>query len=209
MLADPTMGPLEPQQHDLVARVTARSRELHELITATLDLGRLEAGREDVAVELVELPLLCCDIDAEVAPLVHDGVRLRWRHPMGLAPILGDRGKLKTILKNLIGNALKFTDAGSVEVETRLDDDTLTVTVCDTGIGMTPAEIGVVFDSFRQADASPTRRHGGVGLGLHIVKRLTALLRGDIRVESTPGAGSTFTLTLPAAPPVEPYRATG
>ncbi len=208
MLADPAMGPLEPAQRDLVERVMATSRALHELITATLDLGRLEAGREEVVLEPVDLPLACCDLDAELAALVHPGVRLRWRHAPGLPPILGDRVKLKTILKNVVGNALKFTDAGTVEVETGLHDGRLTVHVRDTGIGMTAAELGVVFEMFRQADASSTRRHGGVGLGLHVAKRLTALLGGTLDAESRPGVGSTFTLTVPARPVVG-YRATG
>jgi signal transduction histidine kinase len=208
MLADPAMGPLEPAQRDLVERVMATSRALHGLITATLDLGRLEAGREAVVLEPVDLTLACCDLESELAPLVHDGVRLCWRHAAGLPPIVGDRGKLKTILKNVIGNALKFTDAGTVDVETGFDAGHLTVVVRDTGIGMTAAELGVVFDMFRQADASSTRRHGGVGLGLHIAKRLTALLGGTLAAESRPGVGSTFTLSVPARA-VDGYRATG
>ena len=118
-----------------------------------------------------------------------------------------DRDKLKHALQNLINNALKFTDAGSVTVTARhnQEQDTVELTVADTGIGIPAEDLPLVFDRFRQVDSSRTRAHGGVGLGLHIVRTFTDILGGRIEVASAPGRGSSFydhaSLYLLANPP--------
>jgi signal transduction histidine kinase len=122
-----------------------------------------------------------------------------WDYGDHLPRVRTDRGKLRQILQNLINNAIKFTDRGQVTLSARYSPETGTVEfqVTDTGIGI-PMDIQpLIFDRFRQADSSDTRRHGGVGLGLYIVSTLTKLLGGTVRVESTPGNGSTFTVRLP------------
>jgi len=107
-----------------------------------------------------------------------------------------DRAKLGKVLRNLIDNALKFTDAGAVTVAVSTVDGWIDFAVTDTGIGISPESLPVIFEMFRQVDGSMTRRHGGVGLGLYIVKQLVRGLGGDITVASTAGAGSAFRVRL-------------
>jgi signal transduction histidine kinase len=110
-----------------------------------------------------------------------------------------DRAKLALIVRNLVGNAFKFTSTGKVEVRLVLVDDLLTVEVEDTGIGIPADQVPIIFDMFRQVDGSETRKHNGVGLGLYIVKQFVSRLGGRIEVASTPGSGSTFRVAFPGA----------
>jgi signal transduction histidine kinase len=116
-----------------------------------------------------------------------------------LPEIEADPIRLHQILLNLVGNAVKFTTRGRVAIRVESSEDWLAVSVADTGIGIAPEALAFIFDEFRQADGSTTRRFGGTGLGLAIARKLARLHGGDITVESAPGAGSTFTLVLPIA----------
>jgi signal transduction histidine kinase len=200
MLLSRDLGPLTAEQADALERSRDNARALLELISATLDLARLDAGRDTVDLAPVVVGGVLSELRAELEPLARDGVVLRWHDATGATPLITDRAKLKTIVKNLVGNALKFTDAGIVEAVVERTRDGLRCTVRDTGIGIPAAQLPYIFEQFHQLDGSSTRRHGGVGLGLHIVHRLVGLLHGDVTVESTPGVGSRFTVVLPAEP---------
>ena len=208
LLTDGAFGTLTREQYDTIVRMRQSGVVLLDLVNATLDLGRLEAGRDPVALGTVDLDQMFAELHRELETFVPAGVRLEWRTSPGAHHLFTDRVKLKTILKNLVGNALKFTAAGTVHVVATPAGPHLQIAVRDTGIGIQPKDVSVIFDMFRQGDGSSTRRFGGVGLGLHIVKRLLELLGGSIAVDSTPAKGSTFTVSLPARD-IEERRATG
>ena len=207
LLVDGTFGPLTSEQLGTLKRVQRSGKQLHELILTTLDLGRLESGRETVSVERVELSALVQavehDLDGVRRP---DGPEVRWSNLAGPIAIYGDGTKIRTILRNLVANAIKFTPSGTVDVVVDHRDAVLLLEVRDTGIGIPPADLDLVFEMFRQANSSSTRTFGGVGLGLFISKSLVTLLGGSIEVKSAPGEGSTFTVRIPAhgGPPIAP-----
>ncbi len=197
MLADGIVRTDEPAFDDTLDRIRTQSVELLNLVSATLDIGRLEAGRESLTLADVAVGGLFDELARELDALASPRVALRWRNELDVATIVSDRPKLKTIVKNLVGNALKFTASGTVEVTAVRDEGTVCFTVRDTGIGIAPEHLSVIFEMFRQVDSSSTRKFGGVGLGLHIARRLAELLGGSISVDSTPGVGSTFVVALP------------
>ncbi len=193
ILADGTLG---PDEASAVAAIRRGTRQLLDLIEGTLDLGSLDEGNDRVASDPVELADVFIDVEREVETLVPDGVTLCWA-PVPAAPLRLDRRKIRAVLKHLVTNGLKFTAAGEVVVTATIDAGLLTLRVRDTGIGIAADDVAVIFDRFRQADGSNTRRFGGMGLGLHIVKRLVQVMQGTVRVESTLGVGSTFVVTVP------------
>ena len=158
MLREGAAGPLTSAQEEIIVRIQRSGAELFDLVTATLDMGRLEAGRDVVHRTAVELRSLLGEIGREVEPLIPDGVTLHWDVDVRV-PILSDRAKLKTILKNLIGNALKFTKAGSVTVVAQWQADLLNLVVRDTGVGIPAHALPVIFEMFRQVDGSDSRRY--------------------------------------------------
>jgi signal transduction histidine kinase len=151
----------------------------------------LDLKTVDVATFLAELQT---EIDGAAA---NANVRLEWDIPPALPAIPTDPGKLKIVLRNLIRNALKFTERGQVTVGAQPCVDGIELCVSDTGIGIAPDMMPIIFEPFRQVDAADTRRYGGVGLGLYLVRRLVDVLGGTVSVDSVVGRGSTFRVRLP------------
>lgn len=201
LLGDSAFGPLLDEQRDTIGRVHTSARSLLELINATLDVSRLEAGRLPVQLADVSLRELFDDMHDELTRLPHaPEVILRWSGTAvdGMR-VRTDATKLKIIVKNLVGNALKFTPSGEVSVHASYAAHSaqLHLSVADTGAGIAADDLAHIFDMFRQVGNG--RDRGGVGLGLYIVKRFVEQLQGEIGVASTPGAGTTFTVVIPAA----------
>jgi signal transduction histidine kinase/DNA-binding response OmpR family regulator len=198
LLLDEAFGPLTTDQHTTLERIGGSARELLELIGATLDVSRLETGRAALNLQEIDTPAVLRAVQVETQMLRDKpGVESRWRIDERLPPLYSDAVKIKVLLKNVIANAMKFTDHGSVTVAAAAHDGWLELSVSDTGIGMSQDTQAVIFEPFRQGDSSTPRRHGGVGLGLYIVSRLLSLLGGRIEVESTLGCGSTFRMWIP------------
>ncbi len=208
LLLDGTFGALHGEQTDTLHRIARSSRELLDLIAATLDLSRLEARQVPMDLRLVDLAALLDELAGEARALpVRPGVQLHWEVAADTPRIVTDPVKLKMVLKNLIGNAVKFTERGSIVVRSAADGAGVALSVEDTGVGIAAEAQAIVFEPFRQADRSVHARFGGAGLGLYIVRRLLGLLGGSITLRSQPGRGSTFQVHLPgdaqgaAAPP--------
>ena len=199
ILVEGGFGALSPAQEDAVGRIAHNAREQLELITATLDLNRLEAGRDEVTLEPIDLEQLFWETRRDLRVAQSELVALRWDNQLPGKLVHSDRLKLKTILKNLVDNALKFTPSGEVMVEAREHNGTLELTVRDTGIGIAEENLPLIFEMFRQVDGSDRRSFGGVGLGLHIVQRFVERLDGHLDVQSELGKGTTFTIQLPGA----------
>jgi PAS domain S-box-containing protein len=200
LLLDGAFGEISGEQIQVLRRVDKSASELLELINATLDVSRLETGRLPLDVREVSVPELIKEVDAETRDIREKpGLNFVWQVPQKLPRLRTDPLKLKVILKNLIGNAVKFTDQGSVTVEVRRLPSRVEFSVADTGIGVEPSKRTVIFEPFRQADSSDTRRYGGVGLGLYVARRLAESLGGDISLESAVGHGSVFRLSVPTA----------
>src|ERR1700687_2021525 len=198
LLLDRVLGDVNQEQSDTLRRMDKRAHQLLELINARRDVSRLEAAQIQLNLREVCVPDLTAEIDTELRDLrLKPGVDFIWRVSSTLPAVRTDRVKLKVVLKNLINNALKFTDEGSVTVSVERRDGHIEFAVADTGIGIPQEAHAVIFEPFRQADSSMTRRHGGVGLGLYIVRRLLEMLGGSITIDSAVGRGSTFRVSLP------------
>jgi signal transduction histidine kinase len=200
MLLQGVNGPLPARVRRQLGRIESNGRHLLTIINEILDISRIEAGRMPLQVSTFRVPELVAEVKAELEPII---LRSRLSFSSNLArdlkPVSSDRQKVKQILLNLLSNALKFTHQGGVTIGAKYSapDRSAVIRVTDTGIGIAPADQDRIFDDFRQLDNSPTRAYGGTGLGLSICRRLAQMLGGHISLESQPGKGSTFTLTLP------------
>ncbi|MEU1851081.1 HAMP domain-containing protein [Streptomyces sp. NPDC019990] len=224
LLADNAEGNLSPKQVEFAETIHGAGSDLLQLINDILDLSKVEAGKMDVSPTRIALVQLVDYVEATFRPLTAEkGLDLSVRvSPELPATLHTDEQRLLQVLRNLLSNAVKFTDSGSVELVIRparddvpqkireqlLETGSLTdpeaeliaFSVTDTGIGIASSKMRVIFEAFKQADGTTSRKYGGTGLGLSISREIAQLLGGEIHAQSEPGRGSTFTLYLPLHP---------
>jgi signal transduction histidine kinase len=198
LIQDGIYGEVPAKMQDVLERIQQNGRHLLGLINDVLDLSKIEAGQLTLAPSDYSMRELVLDVVSATEALVAEKkLALEVDLPPDLPRGCGDERRLTQVLMNLVSNAIKFTDAGSIGIQAKVEDSTFLVTVTDTGVGIAPEDRERIFEEFQQVDSSSTRRKGGTGLGLAITRRIVELHGGRIWVESTPGHGSTFAFTLP------------
>jgi PAS domain S-box-containing protein len=202
LLLEGMFGPLTEQQREPLDRSRAAADHLRALIDDILDLAKIEAGR----MEFTREPLALADVLREASQQMEPMIRRKsLTYTVDIAPdtpsIVSDRTKLKQVLLNLLSNAMKFTNKGGVSIVARPHAMGVRIDINDTGIGIKPEHLSVIWEDFRQVDQSRTREFGGTGLGLSITRKLLERLGGTISVESILGVGTSFTIMLPLEAP--------
>ena len=191
-------GKVPEEEYSYLDVIERNGKQLLSLINDILDLSRIEAGREEVEINRFNVRELINEVVEIIDPQAKQkNIVLLYIPGTDLTPIKSDYVKCRHILQNIVVNAVKFTEEGSVEIIAEEVGHSIRITVSDTGIGIDQEHIHQIFDEFRQADGSSSRKYGGTGLGLAIAKKYTELLGGSIEVESKRGKGSKFVLSLP------------
>jgi signal transduction histidine kinase len=209
LLQNGIFGPLSPEQKNATAEVIDSTDYLTKLVNELLDQAQNESATIHLHTAAFEPTALLNQVEAQVSVLAHNkGLLLTTELADDLPSfLLGDRDRLQQILVNLVGNAIKFTENGQIDVRLfRPDASHWAIRVADTGMGIPREAQAYIFEPFRQVDGSLTRQHGGTGLGLTIVQQLVHLMGGEIKLESEIGRGSTFTIVLPLEPVQEKVR---
>jgi signal transduction histidine kinase/putative methionine-R-sulfoxide reductase with GAF domain len=198
LLIDGLYGALPEKALGVLERVQINGRHLLGLINDVLDLSKIEAGQLTLTIDDYSLPALCRSVVAAMDSLASaKGLKLSAAIEEGLPMGRGDERRITQVLLNLVGNAIKFTDQGSVDIAVTAADGCFTIAVSDTGPGIAEDDQGRIFEEFQQGDNTSTRKKGGTGLGLAIAKRIVEMHGGSLTVQSAPGAGSTFRMVLP------------
>jgi signal transduction histidine kinase len=208
ILKDGVLGRIQPEQDHGLRTILVQSQELLRMINEVLQVGSLESGNVSVKFADINLQDFFADIRSTYEVLPKKAIPLYWNIPDKLPIVNTDGEKLKHILQNLITNAIKFTEEGSVTISARYVSQAIEFKVKDTGIGMPNETLPSIFQMFRQLDSSGTRSYGGAGVGLYVVKKFVELLNGKIEVESLLDKGSTFTVIIPIHPSAEILPAT-
>ena len=179
-------------------RIRRAAAQQLALVTEALDFGKIEAGKVEVHLTEFDVGTLLRETGETAWPLVRKGHnRLETAGLDSLGTVRSDEGKLRQVLLNLLSNAARFTERGTIFFEASRTEDTLTVRVRDTGVGMTPEQLDRIFTPYAQAGTGISSRYGGTGLGLFISRGYCELMKGSLEVESAPGEGTTFTVTIP------------
>jgi signal transduction histidine kinase len=201
LLIEEEFGPLGSGQLTILRRVDRSAQVLRDLVAGTLELSRLDSGQLPLNLRNCDVNDLIREVEVETREQRRKpGVTFRWQTPQ-LPSMYSDALKIKVILKNLIANAVKFTQQGEVIVSAAARRDGILLSVADTGIGIGAEVLPHIFDPFRQGEPNGSYRFGGVGLGLYLVRRLVDVLAGTVEVESTRGRGSLFRVWLPLTHP--------
>lgn len=210
LLADHVDGPLNAEQSRQVAFIQATAAEFSDMVDDLLDLAKIEAGRVDISPAWFDMVDLFQALRGMFKPVAtNPELNLVFEEPRNLPALFTDDRKLSQILRNYVSNALKFTPQGEVRIAaSRIDGDRVRFAVSDTGIGIAKEHQAAVFDDFSQVDSPVQKRLRGTGLGLALCRQLAELLGGAVELQSTPGEGSVFSVTLPVRLP-EPAPATG
>ncbi len=200
-------GQIDDRSYDSLETVERNARQLLELINSLLDSSKLEAGLQQIETIACSPVAILAEVKSLLQPgAIEKGLTFDVEFDGPIPELIqSDPTRVRQILINLVGNAIKFTSAGGIRVVTRIsgvssETSVIRFDVIDTGIGMSDEAIGTLFELFVQGDSATNRKFGGTGLGLAISKRLAELLQGDIRVTSVPGQGSTFTVSIPTGP---------
>jgi signal transduction histidine kinase len=205
LISEGIYGPTTGEQVEALNGVDESSKNLLTLINQILDLSKVESGKIEVYATEVAVHDIAQQVSAESQILLRDKpLKLNVVAPTRVV-VKTDANKVHQIVTNLVSNAIKFTDRGTVSILVAgVREGGCTIKVKDTGIGIRKEDQQLIFEEFRQVDGSSTRKYAGTGLGLAIARRFALLLGGQLTVESTVGVGSTFTLTLPAEPRTRP-----
>jgi signal transduction histidine kinase len=205
MMADGLYGDVPEKALGVLQRVQNNGRHLLGLVNDVLDLSKIEAGQLVLTMEEYSVPDMVGTVVAATESLARPkNLKLSSTLTAGLPLGTGDARRLTQVLLNIVGNAIKFTDQGGVEIRASRVGDRFELSVVDSGSGIAPADQGRIFDEFQQVDSASTRKKGGTGLGLSISRRIVQLHGGRITVQSEVGKGSTFTISIPVnAQPVK------
>lgn len=192
-------GEIDDEARDILGKVIISSEHLLALINHILDISKIEAGRFELKESVFSVRDMMDTWEQQIRVLATNKKLTLTGHTADDVPdaMLGDHARLTQIMINLLGNAVKFTDQGEINLTADWEDEHLVLRVRDTGIGMPEEALDYIFDEFRQVDSTSTRQHSGTGLGLSIVRKLVEVMDGKITVQSQPGEGSAFTVRLP------------
>jgi len=205
LMGDGIAGPLTPKQAEYVARQKRAAWHLIGLIEGVLTFSRAEAGKDEARPELLDAVELARDVVSLLEPqAAAKGLRLHLEAPECPLHLVTDAGKLRQVLVNLVGNAVKFSSRGEVSVTVARQEPWMVFRVRDQGPGIGQEQLERIFEPFTQVADPGTREHGGIGLGLSVSRTFARMLGGGIEVETSPGEGSSFTLRLPATPALVP-----
>ncbi len=194
-------GEINDEQKKQLTMVKNSGNHLLSLINDLLDIAKIEAGKAEAVIEEFTLNDVVKEVEETFAPAVMEkGLELTNDVPEGIA-LVSDRRRVKQVLINMVGNAVKFTDKGRISVGAKItEDENLEMSVTDTGIGIRDEDMANLFQPFQQIDTSLTKSHEGTGLGLHLTRKLADLLGGNVQAKSEFGKGSAFIFSVPTPP---------